>query len=186
MLLWPFGRNSWIMKSILFCEQLLRFSFTADLEPKRFPRHQRLQRIKQALPPLYTSSSVSPISTLSTASFQTRGLLPSALFSFPSSCPMLLSHSFNSPLLQMGEFRGRRCRILTNPIPGTMVLERDFEQILQTDQKEKSTGGNKGLSLFLKSGFFNKRLRQRWKQDTRVQNPPGLSGLRTPIKSRTH
>lgn len=127
MLLWPFGRNSWIMKSILFCEQLLRFSFTADLEPKGFPRHQRLQRIKQALPPLYTSSSVKPISTLSTTSFQTRGLLPSALFSFPSSCPMLLSQSFNSLLLQMREFRGRRCRILTNPIPGTTVLERDFE-----------------------------------------------------------
>lgn len=53
-------------------------------------------------------------------------------------------------------------------------------------KKEKSTGGNKGLSLFLKSGFFDQRLRQHWKQDTRVKKPPGRSGLRTPVKSRTH
>lgn len=45
-------------------------------------------------------------------------------------------------------------------------------------QKEKSTGGNKGLSIFLMSGFFDK-----WHQGKEATR---AFGLRTPIKSRPH
>lgn len=140
--------------------------FTVDRESKGFPWLWNLQGRKQALPPTRSPSSI-PFLTL----FQLPGIAKAELW---FSCCFRGKNS-EEEMLNSDQSHPResiiriRCLIYPKNRP----------------QKEKRTGGNKGLSFFLTGGFSDDRLRQDWKRH-RSKEATRAFGLRAPIKSRPH
>lgn len=114
------------------------------------------------------------------------GLLPASLFSLSSSCPALLKLSFDSAAASEARIQRQEMLNSDQSHPRESIIRiRCLIYPKNRPQKEKRTGGNKGLSFFLTGGFSDDRLRQDWKRH-RSKEATRAFGLRAPIKSRPH